>query len=287
MRDSIQTFSDYHIRSYSGISITPHLEDYPIFHNHTFYEIQIHVRGSILHEYGNNVEETSKEILESGDILLIAPHLSHCLKKIPDSPQMYYLNLAISENLFASITAFFNISEINNLLNLSKPFLKIHLSKNELKKVLASYNNLASMNQYTPEYLISLKFLFISLLENFHKTSFNNQQDPLPSWLVEFINTINTPEAFQLHIKDLAQYSFYSYNYLCALFKKHMGVTLQTYFTTLKMNYAALLLRTTSLKVVDITNRIGYTNQGHFSVHFKTLFKMSPLEYRKKFTSQN
>ena len=55
-----------------------------------------------------------------------------------------------------------------------------------------------------------------------------------------------------------------------------MGVTLQTYFTTLKMNYAALLLRTTSLKVVDITNRIGYTNQGHFFRAFQNPFQNVP-----------
>ena len=110
----------------------------------------------------------------------------------------------------------------------------------------------------------------------------NLSTDRLPDWLIDFLNTLNNPALFQTRIEDLSKFTYYTHTHLCFLFKKHMGVTLHHYFTQLKMNHAAFLLRTSKQSISYIAQQVGFENQGHFAILFKKQFFDSPTTYRKK-----
>ena len=47
------------------------------------------------------------------------------------------------------------------------------------------------------------------------------------------------------------------------------------------MEKAAELLESTSLKVIEIANAVGYGNQGKFARVFAEQYGVSPLEFRR------
>lgn len=277
MEKNITTLSDFHIRSKYGISILAHTEPYTIVHNHTYYEIHIQKKGTILHFFNNNVET-----LKQGDIVLISPQLTHSLNVDKSAPQDFeYVNLPVQSTIFLEIAKALDMPRLNSFINNSEALIKIHLENDEFDKLMAEYDKLQRIpNKDKPDFSISVKFFLLSILSVLHdKTS--EFATPLPGWLTDFLLKINNPAAYKLTVNELCEYTFYSHSHLCKLFKQYMGVSLTHYFTQLKLNYAAYLLRNTDYSISYITGEIGLDNQGYFSGLFKKSFRETPLSYRK------
>lgn len=64
-------------------------------------------------------------------------------------------------------------------------------------------------------------------------------------------------------------------------FKEVFGITLFTYITNLRMNYACKLLKETKLPILEVAEKSGYLYAQSFISAFKTKFKITPSKYRK------
>ena len=53
------------------------------------------------------------------------------------------------------------------------------------------------------------------------------------------------------------------------------------YVTKIRMDKAKELLKNTDMMVYSISLEVGYESQYHFSRKFKSLYGVSPIEYRK------
>ena len=60
-----------------------------------------------------------------------------------------------------------------------------------------------------------------------------------------------------------------------------LGDSYLSYFRKKRMEKAAELLESTSLKVIEIANAVGYGNQGKFARVFAEQYGVSPLEFRR------
>lgn len=69
-------------------------------------------------------------------------------------------------------------------------------------------------------------------------------------------------------------------SYLSALFKKEMGTTLTEYVGKRRVNYAMLLLETTSLQIQTIAQQCGIPDVNYFTRTFKKYAGTTPKEYR-------
>ena len=65
------------------------------------------------------------------------------------------------------------------------------------------------------------------------------------------------------------------------LYRKCFGVTLFQDIIKARVEYACMLLETTSLSAVEISQMSGYNHYAHFVRQFKEMTGMSPSEYRK------
>lgn len=76
----------------------------------------------------------------------------------------------------------------------------------------------------------------------------------------------------------------YSINpsYLSQLFKKELGTTFTNYLTNLRIQYAKELLTTTTLRINEIPEKIGYRYDYNFAKLFKKETGLTPKEYRKQ-----
>ena len=73
--------------------------------------------------------------------------------------------------------------------------------------------------------------------------------------------------------------------YLQKLYKKYVGQSPSQYIIRLRMSRAKNLLRTSSLSISEIAYAVGIDNLSHFSRQFGKFEGISPLQYRKAWTS--
>lgn len=86
----------------------------------------------------------------------------------------------------------------------------------------------------------------------------------------------------ELSIREIAQHVFVTPNYLCYLYKKNTGRTLNQFILDTKMKKARRLVCETSMKFGEIADALGYANQNYFTRLFTKYFGESPRAYRNK-----
>jgi AraC-like DNA-binding protein/CheY-like chemotaxis protein len=67
---------------------------------------------------------------------------------------------------------------------------------------------------------------------------------------------------------------------LCVLFKNQIGCTLREHIRNLRLDRAAVLLTATNKSIKEIWAEVGYNHPSNFDHDFKTLFHVTPREYR-------
>ncbi len=157
-----------------------------------------------------------------------------------------------------------------------------------------------------PKYLTELNGSRIekelsSLVEYFHsddrmkRWNINPQLHKLLTEIAMYNETAEKPAALSDRIsfflsshyiepfsaKVLENEFFLSYKYMAAVFKKETGRTMQQFHTSLRMNEACRLLKSTLKPIGEISEKVGYHDMLYFSRCFRSFSGMSPTEYRR------
>ena len=85
----------------------------------------------------------------------------------------------------------------------------------------------------------------------------------------------------ELRIDQLASRVYLSQTYLSYIFKKETGMTLSRYIRQCRMEKAKELLTTTDMKIVQVCEKVGFSNVSYFCQSFREYTGMSPEKYRK------
>lgn len=86
----------------------------------------------------------------------------------------------------------------------------------------------------------------------------------------------------ELSLTDASDRLGVSPNYLSALIKKKKSKNFVTLVTERRMKAASDLLLCTSMKIFEITQKCGYSDQHYFSYCFKKYYGVSPNKYREE-----
>ena len=70
-------------------------------------------------------------------------------------------------------------------------------------------------------------------------------------------------------------------NYVCKLFSRYLGTTFTAYYTSIRMETAAMLLKTTQKPVNEISSICGYKDYFYFCRVFREAFSCTPTAYRE------
>jgi two-component system response regulator YesN len=84
-----------------------------------------------------------------------------------------------------------------------------------------------------------------------------------------------------LQLAEVANRVSMNYSYFSKLFKDRTGLTFTAYLTKVRMEEAQKLLKDPTLRINEISEKVGYSNLYHFSRAFKNYFGVSPKEHRK------
>lgn len=75
-------------------------------------------------------------------------------------------------------------------------------------------------------------------------------------------------------------------NYLSMLIKKRTGKAFSDYLTTRRMEAAEKLLRDTDMKIREVSEKCGYSDQHYFSYCFKKYAGISPNVLKRQMKEQ-
>lgn len=81
-------------------------------------------------------------------------------------------------------------------------------------------------------------------------------------------------------IAEIAKAVYLTPTYLCALFKKEKGETINDYITKIRIQNAIWLLKDQKLKLYEISQKVGYDDPNYFAKVFKKITGNNPSEYR-------
>ncbi len=267
----------------------------PIFH------IILSGNGFITLEGGDPVP------LGSGDLILMPHGHTHCLQSHPSAPIVKFTDLMVGSPLRkpevmrsgsdGATTALacgrlaFDRNEMHPLLAQLPPLIHIRGGGNSAREWLELTSKLISDEIRADRIGTSALFdrlggvLFIQVIRSYVESLPANQagwlgalRDPRIGAALELIH--ETP-AHAWSISELACKVGMSRAAFAGRFKSLVGDTPMQYLTRWRMHRAAHHLRSESLGVQDVAERVGYESSATFSKAFKRYIGVAPGTYRR------
>ncbi len=167
----------------------------------------------------------------------------------------------------------------NNSYTLTLPKLSYIPQSSQPAKKISKF--IHYLNSTDPLRRWNLNINLFQLLSECALYSFDNAptQTPLSDQICQYLGE-HVEDAFCASM--LEEQFHLSYKHLATSFKKETGTTIQTYHTSLKMNLACKLLRSTLLPIKEISLRLGYQDMLYFSRVFHANIGSSPSAYRRR-----
>lgn len=128
-----------------------------------------------------------------------------------------------------------------------------------------------------PDFLNKLQKHILTIVED--KISENTQLELLPIRRAK--EYVKSHYALPITLEEVADFVKYNPSYLSTAFKKHTGQNFSEYLSEVRMEEAKLLLRTSQLSIMEISEKIGYSDSKYFRKLFKKLTGIKPSDYRK------
>lgn len=116
----------------------------------------------------------------------------------------------------------------------------------------------------------------------FHKridTEFDDYKNK--SRMEQAVAYVQENYATDLNMAVVSNYVSMNYSLFSYAFKQYTGKNFVNYLKELRVNEAKRLLAETDMRVIEISQRVGYENEKHFMKIFKSVSGVSPTEYRK------
>lgn len=103
--------------------------------------------------------------------------------------------------------------------------------------------------------------------------------DDLITKITEYIH--NNYSNSGLSVNAIAQDVFLTASYLCVFFKKGTGKTINQYITEYRIEKAKELLKNPAVKLLNVSERVGYSDAKYFTRVFEKTTGLKPRKYRE------
>ena len=245
-------------------------------HTHTFHEVHFILCGNMTYEIEGETLETSE-----GQFLMIPANIKHkqirCsddfakfslsfeITSTPEQPlsQIMFENFSHSSVLCGIISEEMIISfhSIRTQLIQSRPIAPLIIGNDIFSIVCSLYYairsntehyiaNIADDNDTDSRYLLAKKFIKDNIF-------------------------------IKLKTEDVANYVHLSAKQLNRIFFNHKGMSVFSYITDQKCNFAKELITSTELSLKEISDKLGFSDEFYFNKFFTKKTGITPLKFRK------
>lgn len=177
------------------------------------------------------------------------------------------------------------VKEALNLTELSKDTPVYHSHSKDLREqMLNEMLYITNHEKESPFHLIGHLYLFFDYLTQSAKSTRLVQSSKMSDYYIkEAINYIEQNFQNSITIEDIAAVCGINRSYFGKIFRNSIGSSPQQFLMNYRMVKATELLKLTSLSIAEISTAVGYENQLHFSRAFKTIYGISPREWRNQY----
>lgn len=137
-------------------------------------------------------------------------------------------------------------------------------------------NKVLSSVESNKEYLKKVLTTAIDLREAVSRKKYHSLLEEAKSYIQQHYDDVN------ISLNSVAASVNLSPNHFSSIFSQEMGKTFVEYLTSVRMEKAKELLRTSSLKSAEIAYAVGYKDAHYFSYLFKKNQDCTPKEYRQR-----
>ena len=152
----------------------------------------------------------------------------------------------------------------------------------KIRCVIEKMLSVSIMDTHGELVMLSCLYDFLALLvrEGGAGAKQNTRQKSSELYVRKTIEYIEKNYSRHLVIKDIAQVIGLDRNYLGAIFKKGVNMTLKEFLTVFRINRACELLEDNNLTIGDVARSVGYDDPLLFSKVFKNIKGISPSRFR-------
>lgn len=173
----------------------------------------------------------------------------------------------------------FHFQLFNYALHLWKPYTLVKRNKemNSLNKILKCLRMQSELGTG------SANAIFMDLLFSWLRKIRENKVTTLPhaNIMLEAELYINEHIEEPLLVRNIAQQYGFSEQHFRVLFTQIIGTPPKKYIEMVKLERAYMLIKTTSLPIVEIANRLNFSSWKHLATAFKNKYNMTASECRQ------
>jgi len=172
---------------------------------------------------------------------------------------------------------FFHLSdEVRYILSKYMEQVNLRSANSSMQNVLDNMFSLEELKQYYLQY-------YTNIADILQKQNIYAAEDT-----IEKVKTYVQRHYYDdLTIEFISSLFYMNRSYLSHLFKLKTGETFVYYLNSVRLKKAEELLTTTDKKMYQIAKSLGYDNVKYFFRVFKKYYKITPEQYRTKYTTQS
>jgi len=252
-----------------------------LMHTHDFLEISYVVEGKGFHYIDDEILSVT-----SGDIFIIPVGTAHVYRPLSmesNIPLVVYNCVFPVDQLLDWCRLIPNPFDGERMFSQSsQSYYHYHDSQHEAKMIFDQlYKEFIQQRPGYRTLLITRVIELLILLFRFENNSLSHELPSASHRLDAAFSFIKTNYHLPLSLEQMASMVFMSTSHFQRLFKKTTGQSFVEYLQNVRIEEGCKLLRTTALKVQDITIRVGYHDTQFFLQLFKKKTGVTPRDYRK------
>lgn len=248
----------------------------PAARNHYLFHYVISGTGTLMAE--NAEGETQTYQIKSGQGFLLFPGQISTYYADPSMPWEY---------VWLEFDGL-RVKEAIDLTELSVDSPVYHSHSGELREqMMHEMTYIAQHPKESPFHLIGHLYLFLDCLTRSCRSKKLMQRGKMSDYYIrEAISFIEQNFRNNITVEEIAATCGINRSYFGKIFHKAVGKSPQEFLISYRMAKAAELLKMTSLSVAEIGKAVGYENQLHFSRAFKSVYGVSPQNWRNQRKTQ-
>jgi AraC family cel operon transcriptional repressor len=266
--------------NYPGYEPVSYIKDkvqLKVCHCHDYYEIFLVDQGQGEHKINGYSQDIS-----AGFLCFIRPQDNHYYDVVSDNFRI--INIIIPESIISALFTFLGDGyKKDRLLSLPIP-PSVNLDFSELTGLIRELEQLILYKKimkaaFDAVYRITV---FNIMVKYFPVNQFNRSSGPIPKWLRWLSLEMLKKENFKKGLPALYKLSGKSPEHLSRACKKHLNKTPSKLVNDIRLEYAAKLLVSTAMPIIDLSGECGFESLSYFYHRFKEHYGMSPKEFRNK-----
>lgn len=228
--------------------------------------------------------------ISSGDLFAINNYETHHVFENTDLPHERFIISIHPEFLEKLSTPTTDLAECfkrepySEKENAPKPTHKVSLNKEEQQRLLHLLRKISSAEGYGTDVLENTAFSELMVLVN-RFFALQKKGVPLPErsyhpLTEEIIRYLNQNVTRPITVSQVADHFFLSESYICRIFKKCTGTTINKYLTARRISIAKILL-SNGANVTEACEGCGFNDYSNFIKAFSKATGISPKRYGK------